>query len=158
VINSVVLVGRIVYDLELERVGAKGTLKCGVRLAVDRGKKGPGQQADFIEVVCWGKTAENLVKYMRKGSTIGVTGELRSHSWQTEGGERRSKLEVWANQVRFMDTRTAAERDKARENAGGPGAMPAAAGEGEGASVWPGVPEDAIAEEPLGEDPEAKEE
>ena len=98
--NNVSLIGNLTRDPEL-RTTPSGTSVSDLRLAINRPKRGGEEQgADYVDVVCWGVTAENCAKYLAKGRPIAVTGRLRHSEWETDG-QRRSKLEVVAEQVRL---------------------------------------------------------
>lgn len=58
-----------------------------------------------MPLVCWGKTAENMATYLGKGSRIAVEGRLQVRKWQGEDGKARSKMEVVAERVTFMESR-----------------------------------------------------
>lgn len=104
-INIAVLVGRLTRDPEL-RYSPNGKPYCSFTLAVDRSfVNAEGErEADFIKVVAWNKTAENLEKYLVKGSLVGVTGRVRVRSYD-KGDERRWITEIVANRVQFLDKR-----------------------------------------------------
>ena len=106
-INHVTLLGRIGADPEL-RSTKSGTAVVQLRLATDRYSKSADAQSetDWHSVVVWGKTAEALARYVRKGDRVHVTGRLQQHSWQTDSGERRSRTEVHASEVIFLDSRS----------------------------------------------------
>ena len=106
-INLVTLLGRVGAAPEL-RSTKSGTAVVQLRLATDRySKSADGQsETDWHSVVVWGKTAEAVVRYVRKGDRVHVTGRLQQHSWQTESRERRSKVEVHASEVIFLDSRS----------------------------------------------------
>lgn len=101
--NYSVIIGRLVADPELKYT-PNGNAVTSVKVAVDReytpkdGKK----EADFIPVVVWGKTAENLAQYMRKGSQIAVQGRIQIRSWDDDKGQRHWATEVVANRVEFL--------------------------------------------------------
>ncbi len=105
-INHVTLLGRVGADPEL-RSTKSGTAVVQLRLATDRySKSGEGQsETDWHSVVVWGKTAEAVARYVGKGDRVHVTGRLQQHSWQTDSGERRSRTEVHASEVIFLDSR-----------------------------------------------------
>lgn len=108
--NFVVLVGRMTRDPELRRTG-NGTAATHFTLALNRNyNSADGQQADFIRVTCWNKTAENVAQYCGKGSLVGVEGRLRSGSYTNNQGVNIPTVEVVANQVTFLESRAARER------------------------------------------------
>jgi len=105
-INTVVLTGRLCADPELKHSG-KGTAIANFRLAVDRNGKDEG--ADFFTCVAFEKTAELVCKFCDKGSLVGVEGRLQARQWETDSGDKRTAVEVVANRVQFMESRSEAE-------------------------------------------------
>ena len=103
-INQVTLLGRVGADPEL-RSTKNGTAVVQLRLATDRYSRNGPAETDWHNVVVWGKTAEAVACYVRKGDRVHVAGRLQQHSWQTDSGERRSKVEVHASEVIFLDSR-----------------------------------------------------
>lgn len=100
--NKVILVGRLTYDPEL-RYTTQGTMLTRLVVAVDRSwEKG---EADFIPIIAFGKRAEIVTDYRSKGSKVLVEGRLRQRRWQTETGEKRSVIEVVADNIQFLDNR-----------------------------------------------------
>ena len=115
-INHVTLLGRVGADLELLST-KNGTAVVQLRLATDRRSQSNESQTDWHTVICWAKTAEAVAQYVRKGDRVHVTGNLRQHSWQTDAGKRRSKVEVHASKVIFLDSRSD-HYETAREEGG----------------------------------------
>lgn len=100
-INSVIVIGRLVADPELKYAG-NDTPVCTIRLAVDRDYKKDGQQnADFFDVVGWRSTAEFMSKYFVKGQMIAVDGRLQSRTWKDNEGKTKSAVEIIAEKVSF---------------------------------------------------------
>lgn len=102
-VNKVIIVGNITRDPELK------ALPSGVQVAtfsvatneVYTDKDGQKQErAEFHNVVAWGKTAENIAKYMRKGSQIYIEGKLQTRSWEKDG-QKHYRTEVVAGMVQF---------------------------------------------------------
>ncbi len=104
-INQVTLLGRVGADPDL-RSTKNGTAVLQLRLATDRYSKNGHTETDWHSVVCWGKTAEAVARYVQKGDRVHVSGSLQQRSWQTDSGERRSKVEVHASEVIFLDSRS----------------------------------------------------
>jgi single-strand DNA-binding protein len=102
--NKVELFGRMTADAELRSVGENGTKVANFTLAVDRfGKK---DETDFIRCVAWGKTAELVSTYVKKGRQLVVVGELRTGSYKIEkdGVEfTQYTSEVNTNEVHFVN-------------------------------------------------------
>ena len=110
--SGVTLLGRVGADPEL-RSTKNGTAVVELRLATDRYSKGSDKpETDWHTVIVWAKTAEAVAQYVHKGDRVYVSGSLRQRSWQTDAGERRSKVEVHANEVIFLDSRGDRSSDK----------------------------------------------
>ena len=105
-LNRIVIMGRIVRDLELRRTN-NGVSVVSLTLAVDRDFKGKSgeKETDFIDVVAYRNTAEFLSKYFGKGRTAVVEGRLQIREWEKDGQKRRS-AEVLADNVYFGDSKT----------------------------------------------------
>ena len=105
-INNVVLVGRLTRDPELKQTSS-GIYFSNFTLAVNRTfKNDSGEtEADFINCIVWRNQAENLCKYMKKGSQIGVEGRIQTRSYETEEGMRYI-TEVVANSITFLESKT----------------------------------------------------
>lgn len=100
-INQVILMGRLTRDPEV-RTTASGKSVTSFSLAVDRG--GQEDQADFFDITAWEKTGELVAQYLSKGRRCLVQGRLRQDSWtDKESGKKRSRVEVTANDVTFLD-------------------------------------------------------
>lgn len=110
-INNVVLMGRIVNDLELKTTQS-GLSVVSFRIAVDRKYSKGEKQTDFFDVVAWKNQAEFICKYFRKGSLIVLEGELQTRSYQTKGGANRTVTEVIVKNVSFTGERNTGERTK----------------------------------------------
>ncbi len=102
-LNSVILHGRLTTDPELKAT-TTGTSVANLRVAVQRPKRnGEDAGADYVDVVAFGTTAENVTRYLSKGRAILVNGRLRHREWtETETGKTRQKLEVLANEIEFL--------------------------------------------------------
>ena len=102
-INSVVIVGRLTRDAEIKYT-AGGQAVCKFSLAVNRRRKNGDQwedEANFFDVVLWGRQGEALNQYLVKGKSVGVEGELRQDRWQQDG-QNRSKVEIVANNIQLL--------------------------------------------------------
>ena len=107
-VNSVILVGRLVADPELKYT-PNGIAVCSFRIAVNRRFKNENgeREADFFTIVAWRQTAEFVANYMSKGRLIAVEGRLQSRSWTDQNGQRRSVVEVSADNVTPLESRNA---------------------------------------------------
>ena len=110
-INNVVLMGRIVNDLELKATQS-GLSVVSFRIAVDRKYSKGEKQTDFFDIVAWRNHAEFICKYFRKGSLIALEGELQTRSYQTKDGANRTVTEVIVKNVSFTGERNTGERTK----------------------------------------------
>ena len=102
-INNVVLVGRIVRDIDLKMTQSGIAVVSNV-LAVDRQQKqsNSDQTADFINFVAFGKQAEILSLYRKKGSLIGITGRIQTGSYDNKLGQRVYTTEVIADRIQLL--------------------------------------------------------
>ena len=105
-INNVVLVGRLNRDPELKQTSS-GISFVNFTIAVNRTyvDQSGERQADFINCVVWRAQAENLARYMRQGSLIGVEGRIQTRSYETEEGMRYI-TEVLANSITFLESKS----------------------------------------------------
>ena len=100
--NSIVLIGRLTRDPEMRYIPSSGKAVADFTLAVDRAY---GDKTDFIRIKVWGKQAENVGQYLKKGSQCAVQGELNINTWDGKDGTRQYMTEVNANRVQFLSTR-----------------------------------------------------
>ena len=96
--NVVTLIGNLASDVDVRDVG-EGRKVATFLLAVPRNAR---DGADFVRVAAWEKQAEACAAYLAKGRRVAIDGRLRSRSWETGDGERRSAVEVVANRVEFL--------------------------------------------------------
>ena len=106
-LNDVRLVGRLTRDPEM-RFTSSGTPMCRFDLAVNRRYKDSksGEWKDdtsFIPVVVWREAAQRCGDRLKKGSPVYAEGRLKSRSWETKEGQKRSGLEVEARAVQFLE-------------------------------------------------------
>lgn len=106
-LNQVTLMGNLTRDPELRQT-PNGQNVTSFSLALNRSYKdasGEWQEAtDYIDIVCWGPLAERVAQYLSKGRRCLVQGRMQSRSWEQDG-QKRSKVEVLANDVTFLDGR-----------------------------------------------------
>lgn len=100
-INQVILMGRLTRDPE-QRTTTTGKVIANFSIAVDRG--GQDDATDFFEITAWEKLGELVMQYLSKGRRVLVQGRLRQDSWDDkETGKKRSRVEVTATDVTFLD-------------------------------------------------------
>lgn len=109
--NKVVLIGRLTKDPELRYTPGNGVAVSSLTLAVDNYNSKTGEKgADFIPVVVWGKSAENVAQYCVKGSQIAVSGRIANRSYEAKDGTKRYITEVVAdmfNGITFLSSSNA---------------------------------------------------
>ena len=107
-LNVVAIMGRLVADPEL-RTTQQGTNVCTFRIACERSytPKGQQRQADFVDIVAWGKTAEFICKFFQKGSMIAIDGSIQTRNYQDKQGNKRTAVEVVANNISFAGAKAA---------------------------------------------------
>lgn len=104
-INTAVLLGRLTRDPELRKT-ASGKSNLQFILAVDRDFKSEGQpDADFINCVAWGKTAETMAEYLTKGSFIGVEGRIQTRNYENNQGQRVYVTGIIVNRFNFLESK-----------------------------------------------------
>lgn len=117
--NNVSLIGRLTKDPEL-RYTPSGVAVARFTLAVNRQYKKEGeQQADFINVVTWRKTAENTANFLRKGSLAGVGGRIQTGSYDGQDGKKVFTVEVVAENVQFLEPKSANNTPNGNGNTNG---------------------------------------
>ena len=102
-LNHVVLIGRLTRDAELKYTSG-GQAVCKFSIAVNRRKKNGDQwedEANFFDIVVWGRQGESLHTYLKKGKMVGIDGELRQDRWQQDG-QNRSKVEIITNYLQLL--------------------------------------------------------
>ncbi len=122
--NNVVLIGRLTRDPELRYIPNTKTPVTNFTLAIDKELSKEKRQefeskgqptADFINIVAWGKQAENCANYLSKGLLAAVQGRLQSRSYDAKDGTRRYVTEVVAERVEFLEW--ANEKDNTPDDA-----------------------------------------
>lgn len=120
-LNKVFLMGNLTRDPELRYIPS-GTAVANFGLATNRiytGRDGERkEEVCFVDVDAWGKTAENCANYLSKGRPVLVEGSLQYDSWETEDGQKRSRLKVRALNVQFLGGRRAEDTPGAEEIGG----------------------------------------
>lgn len=98
--NTVVLVGRLTRDPEIRDTTTE-TAMAVLRLAVPRSRD--DDDPVYVDVVCFGRLAVSVGAFLAKGRLVGVTGRLGHQEWTTPDGGRRSRHEVVASSVEYLD-------------------------------------------------------
>jgi len=144
-VNVVVITGNLTKDPELRSLPS-GTSVCKLRVAVNSRRK-DGQSGEWVDkpnyfdVTVWGAQGENCANYLSKGRPVAVDGRLEWREWEAQDGGKRQAVEIIANNVQFLGSRS--------DNAGGGGNgfqgssdVPADTSDFEGATVSAGGDKD----------------
>jgi single-strand DNA-binding protein len=102
--NKVILMGNLTKDPEI-RYNPNGTAVANLSIAINRKYKAGDEsreEVSFFDIVVFGKQAEHCSQYLNKGSGVLVDGRLQQRRWETDDGQKRSKVEVVAQSVQFM--------------------------------------------------------
>lgn len=111
-LNKVILMGRLTRDPEIRYTANNNSLVCTFGLAVGRRYKQEGQaDADFINIVAWGKTGEFCSKYFNKGQQVAVCGRLQTRNYEDKDGKKVYVTEVIAEEVCFADSKKEGAND-----------------------------------------------
>ena len=106
--NRVLLMGRLTKDPEL-RYTPKGTAVSDIGLAINREFTAGTErrkETTFVDVTFWSRQAELICEYLRKGSPLFVEGRLALDTWETQDGQKRSRLRVVAENFQFLGGRS----------------------------------------------------
>jgi single-strand DNA-binding protein len=104
--NKAILMGRLTKDPETRYTQTNNIQVTSFTLAVNRRFTKDGeQQADFINIVSWNKTAEFVSKYFRKGQQVGVIGRIQTRNYDDDKGVKHYITEVIAEEVYFADSK-----------------------------------------------------
>lgn len=125
--NVCSLIGRLTRDPELRYTPNTNQAVITFTIAVDKGLSREKREemeaknmptADFISIVAWGRTAENISNYVSKGNMVGVTGRIQSRSYEAKDGTKRYVTEVIAQSVEFLERKniTSGQANQAHED------------------------------------------
>ena len=107
-VNKVILVGNLGADPE-SRTSQSGSMVTNLRIATSertRDRDGNwGAHTEWHRVVCFGKTAENVARYCKKGKQVYIEGKIQTRKWQDKEGKDRWSTEVIGDQIRFLGSR-----------------------------------------------------
>jgi single-strand DNA-binding protein len=107
-LNKVFLMGNLTRDPEL-RYTPGGSVVAEFGLAVNRQYRTQSgenrEETTFVDIVVWGRQAETVNQYLSKGRPVLVEGRLQYDAWETQDGQRRSKLRVVGDRVQFLGSR-----------------------------------------------------
>ena len=119
--NKVILIGNVCSDPELKQ-SQSGISVCSFSIAVNRKyNKDGNNEVDFFTIVAWRQQAEFVCKYFKKGKPILVCGQLQTRSWTDKQGNKRTAVEVVADEVSFVGNNESptGAKNEASANVGG---------------------------------------
>lgn len=117
-LNKVVLIGSLTRDPEL-KFTPSGAALCKFGLAMNRKyKQGDDwkEEVTFVDITVWGKQGENCDEYLSKGSQAAIDGRLSYSTWETNDGQRRSKIDVVADKVVFLGSAGGGKGERSHED------------------------------------------
>jgi single-strand DNA-binding protein len=121
-LNKVLLMGNLTRDPNLTYLPATQMPVCDFGLAINRSWTGQDgvkkEETTFVDCTCFGKTAELLAKYKKKGDPLFVEGRLKLDQWKAEDGSNRSKLKVTVENFQFLNRAPAGGYGGGNQNAG----------------------------------------
>lgn len=105
-LNTLTIIGRLTHDISEKNLSytTGGTARLNLSIAVNRSQKSGSEWSDktsFFDVTIWGKTAENIKKYLNKGKQLAVQGYLEQQRWEKDG-KKYSKVCIIANQIQLL--------------------------------------------------------
>ncbi|MCX7788644.1 MAG: single-stranded DNA-binding protein [Spirochaetes bacterium] len=112
-INHVVLVGRLTRDAQLKYTNsgiAISTFAIAINRRIKQGERWT-DEAHFFDITLFGKQAEAINQYLRKGNQVAIEGELRQDRWEQDG-QKRSKIVIVANNIQLLGNRPAGTGDR----------------------------------------------
>ncbi|MBE6055060.1 MAG: single-stranded DNA-binding protein [Clostridium sartagoforme] len=116
--NKIVLLGKLIKDPELRTLEESNRIFTRFIIAVDRNFKAQDgtRKADLIPVTFWGRKAEVVCQYLKKGSYISLSGRLRTGSYEDKEGNKKYIAEVVAEDFKFVGSRKNERENNSSEN------------------------------------------
>ena len=113
--NKVIIGGRLTADPELKTTPS-GISVTTFTVAVNRRyKQGEEQKADFFNVTAWRETAEIVVKFFKKASTICFVGRIQNRNWTDDSGQKHYATDIVADEVYFVDSKAESNSESPKE-------------------------------------------
>ena len=101
--NKVELMGRLTRDIEIRYTNATNTMVGNFTLAVRRQKK--QEETDFINCIAYGKIAEIMSKYCKKGDQVAIVGRIQTRSWINNQGKNQYATEIITDEFYFVENK-----------------------------------------------------
>ena len=102
--NNVTLIGRLTRDPEIRWSNELAIARFSIAINRMPGRNGEDRGADFINIVVFGRQAENCERFTRKGSQVGIQGRIQTGSYQNKDGNTVYTTDVVADRVEFLNT------------------------------------------------------
>ena len=114
--NKCILIGNLTKDPELTTT-SNGVAVCRFAIAVSRryANAEGERETDFLNIVVWRSLGENCHKFLKKGSKVGVVGNIQSRSYDAHDGSKRYVTEIVAEEVEFLSTKQSDDQPKSSE-------------------------------------------
>ena len=103
--NNVTLIGRLTRDPEVRYSNDLAIARFSIAINRMPGRDGQDRGADFINIVVFGRQAENCERFIRKGSQVGIQGRIQTGSYQNKDGNTVYTTDVIADRIKFLDSR-----------------------------------------------------
>lgn len=137
-LNKVMLIGRIGQDPEV-RYSNSGMAIANASLATSNRKKSGEEETEWHRLVFFGKTAEIVEQYVRKGTQLYVEGQIKTESWEDKEGNRRQITKIMVGMMNMLSSKAGSEGNSSGQNHGNRGRKPKAASANEGQPNLPGA-------------------
>lgn len=113
--NISFLIGNL--SREPEEIKVENNTLCKINIAVNENytNRDGERPVQFFNVSVWGKLAENCLKYLKKGSKVGVVGKIQIRYWEDENNVKRNAIEVIANEIEFLSSGKKEEKVEMQE-------------------------------------------
>lgn len=111
--NKCILIGNLTKDPELTTT-TNGIAVCRFSIAVSRrfANAGGERETDFLNIIVWRSLGENCHKFLKKGSKVGIVGNIQSRSYDATDGTKRYVTEIVAEEVEFLSTRNSDDQGR----------------------------------------------
>lgn len=107
-LNKVMLAGNLTRSPEIKTVGlsqqpgGQHNRVCKFGIAINKRRRDKDDEVTFIDCEAWNRTAELIHEYVKKGDPLFIEGRLQLDQWESQSGEKRSKLKVVADSIQFL--------------------------------------------------------
>lgn len=110
------LIGNLTKQPEKIEGTQKSLCKFSIAVKENYTNKDGERPLSFFTIVAWGVLADNCVKYLKKGSKVGVVGKLQTRTWEDNDGNKRYATEIVASEIEFLSTKPDTEEAPVEQN------------------------------------------